>query len=499
MTHRPIDRDGFETALGPELEAELREELVLEAHTSDRRATMEVLVIGFATITASLYQSVLIPLLGVLPEKLGQSSSAVEWLLTATLLVSAVATPVMGRLGDMFGKRRMLLVAVSAGVVGSLLCALTSNLGILIAGRAFQGASMASLPLAISLAASLLPAERRATGIAIISATLGFGGAIGMPLSGVVADNMDFHWLFWFTFVAGITSLAAIRLVVPESPLRTGGRLDVLGGVLLSAALITFLLPLAESGDWGWGSTRVLGLFVASAVLFTLFGLRQLRTTQPLIDLLAARRKPLLMVHSASLLIGVATFASYLGTTVFVEMPRETGYGFGASVAVGGLCMLPGGLIMIPGATVAGRLINRRGPTFVLALGATIMALGWVQRMLISTSYAWIILGTILVGIGISMCSASLPSIVNAHTPMHEIAASNSLNNLVRSVGSSIASAVGGTVMASIVLHLGDVPLPSIGAFRVLFAICAGASVTALVIALAMPKASVPSAATVKA
>lgn len=489
MSHSPINEDELSEEWQAELETELREELVLQTHTSDRRATIEVLVIGFATITASLYQSVLIPLLGVLPERLGQSTSAVEWLLTATLLVAAVATPIMGRLGDMFGKRRMLLVAVTFGIIGSALCGITSNLGVLIAGRAFQGAAMASLPLAISLAASLLPPERRATGIAIISATLGFGGAIGMPLSGVVADHLDFHWLFWFTFAAGIASFIAIRAIVPESPLRSGGRIDVLGGVLLSAALVTFLLPLAESASWGWGSPAVLGLFVASVVLFALFGARQLRTAQPLIDLRAARRKPLLMGHAASMLIGIGTFASYLGTTVFVEMPTRTGYGLGASVTVGGLCMLPGGLIMIPGATIAGRLINRRGATSVLALGAAVMAVGWTQRIVISSTYAWVILGTILVGIGISMCSASLPSIVNAHTPVEAMAAGNSLNNLVRSVGASIASAVGGTVMGSMVLHLGDTAVPSAGAFRVLFAICACASVTALILALTMPKA----------
>jgi predicted MFS family arabinose efflux permease len=481
MQHSPVDDD----TLG----AEIEEQAELQAHTSDRRATVEIVAIAFATITASLYQSVLIPLLGVLPERLGHSASAIEWLLTSTLVVAAVATPVMGRLGDMYGKRRLLLVAVALGIIGSALCGSSSSLAVLITGRAFQGASMAALPLAISLAASLLPPSRRATGIAIISASLGLGGAIGMPLSGVVADHLDFHWLFWFTFAAGVASFIAIRVLVPESPLRTGGRLDLLGAVLLSLALVTFLLPLAESGNWGWGSPAVICLFVVSALLFALFTRWQLRTREPLVDLVAARRKPLLMVHLASLLIGVATFASYLGTTVYVEMPRETGYGFGASITVGGLCMLPSGLIMIPAATIAGRLINSRGATFVLALGAAIMTCGWIERIALSTNYFWVIVGVMAVGTGIAMCSASLPAIVNAHTPVEAMGAANSLNNLVRSVGASVASAIGGTVMATIVLQLGGVELPSVGAFRVLFGICATASLIAVVIALRMPQA----------
>ena len=460
------------------------------ARTAQRRATLEILVIGFATITCSLYQSVLIPLLGVLPAKMGHSASAIQWLLTSTLLVAAVATPVLGKLGDMHGKRRMLLVAVSLGIIGSALCGLTGNLGVMIAGRAFQGASMAALPLAISLAASLLPPERRAIGIAIISATLGVGGAIGMPLSGVVADNMDYHWLFWMTFAAGVISFVSIRMIVPESSARGGGRLDVRGALLLSTALVTFLLPLAESGNWGWGSPAVLGLFLVSAMCFGLFAWSQNRTEEPLVDLVAARRKPLFMAHLASTLIGVATFASYLGTTVFVEMPRETGYGFGASVTIGGLCMLPSGLVMIPAATIAGRLINRRGAAFVLALGAGIMTVGWVQRLVVSSNYFWVILGVMLVGIGIAMCSASLPAIVNSHTPAEAMGAANSLNNLVRSVGASMASAIGGTVMAMLVIDVDGHELPSAGAFDVLFAICGGASLIAVIIALRMPKAS---------
>lgn len=457
----------------------------------DRRATLHIVVIAFATVTSSLYQSVLIPLLGMLPQELGHSASSVSWLLTTTLLVAAVSTPVMGRLGDMYGKRRLILVTVALGTAGSALCAVGSGLPLLIAGRAFQGVAMAGLPLAISLAAALLPPERQANGIALISASLGIGGAIGMPLSGVIADNADFHWLFWMTFGTGLVSFVAILAVVPEAPVRSGGRLDIVGAALLSGALVTFLLPLAQSGEWGWHSPVVISLFLVSTVLFGLFGARQLRTREPLVDLVAARRRPLLMVHTASALVGIATFASYLGTTVFVEMPRETGYGFGASVTIGGLCMLPGGLVMVPAATVAGRFINRWGPTSVLALGALVMTAGWVQRAVISSTYAWVILGTVLVGIGIAMCSASLPAIVNAHTPPSATAAANSLNTLVRSIGASVASAIGAAVMATFVVTIGGVDLPSAGAFRTLFTICAGASFVAMVLAITMPEPAV--------
>nr|WP_269328155.1 MFS transporter [Kineosporia mesophila] len=438
-------------------------------------------------MVVSLSQSILIPVLGELPQKLDTSVSNVQWLLTSTLLVAAVAVPLMGRLGDMFGKRRLLLVSVGSLVAGSLLTALTSNITLLIVGRAIQGLSAAAIPLGVSLLSALVPREKAGTAIATVSAMLGVGGALGLPLAALIAEHADFHVLFWITAAAGLLALAGIWALVPEDASRTGGRIDFVGTVLLGGALVSLLFPLSQATKWGWGSVEVVGLLGLSAALFVVFAVAQTRIAQPLVDLATLRRRPILLTNIASIFFGFALFASLIGTASYVQAPAATGYGFGSSVLTGGLAMLPSGLAMLILAPVSAKVAQRIGAPRTLAIGAVIVAVGWAARIVATDSLWQVIVGTTVVGAGTGIGYAAMPAIINAHTATNELAAANGLNTLVRSVGSSLASAVGGAIMAASTIALGGAEIPSLDAYRQLFAICAVASVLAAAIALAIP------------
>jgi MFS family permease len=457
------------------------------ATVSPGRARLELLLVGLGALVVSMSQTLLVPVLSTLPADLHTSAGNVEWLLTSTLLVGAVSVPLLGRLGDMFGTRRMLLIALAALVVGSLVAALTSNLALLLVGRAIQGVSVAAIPLGISLLSSSLPRERVGGAVALVSAMLGVGGALSLPMAGLLADHYDFHVLFWVMCVGGAIAFAGIAAVVPESPSRSGGRVDLVGAVLLSAALVALLLPLAEGASWGWGSARVIGLLLTAAVLFLALGWSQLRIRQPLIDLVSLRRRPLVLTNLASLLFGFALFASLLGTASYVQAPEASGYGFGSSMVVGGLALLPSGLCMLLLAPVAAKLVRTRGGGQTLALGALIVALGWAMRIGLTGSLWEVILGTTVVGAGTGIGYAAMPALINAHTPTAEIAAGNGLNSLFRAIGSSLASAVGGSILVANTIALGAFELPSLGAYRELFALCAGAAVLAAVAAMSIP------------
>jgi MFS family permease len=443
--------------------------------------------VGTAALVVSLSQSILIPVLGTLPAELDTSVSNVQWLLTSTLLVAAVAVPFMGRLGDMFGKRRILLIAVGSLVVGSVLTALTSNIGLLILGRAIQGLSAAAIPLGISLLSSLVPKEKAGSAIATVSAMLGVGGALGLPLAAFVAQNADFHVLFWVTAGAGLLAFVGILTLVPESPSRTGGRVDYVGALLLGAALVSLLFPLSETADWGWGSPRVIGLLALSLVLLLVFVWTQTRIAEPLVDLVTMRRRPIMLTNIASIFFGFALFASLIGTASYVQAPESTGYGFGASIMTGGLAMLPSGIAMLVLAPVSATLAKRFGGPRTLTFGALIVAAGWLARIVMTDSLWQVILGTTIVGAGTGIGYAAMPTIINAHTPASELGAANGLNSLVRSVGSSLASAIGGSLLAASTMSLGGVEIPTLDGYRELFALCAGASILAAVIALAIP------------
>ena len=443
-------------------------------------------VVAVLGVIVALTTSLLVPVLPELAAELGPNT---PWLLTSTLLVGAVAVPVVGRLADLYGKRRMLVVAAVALTVGSLICALSDTLPWLIVGRAVTGLSTAAIPLGISLIGTVLPGKRAATGIALVSATLGIGGALGLPLAAFVAEHTDYHVLFWICVAGGAVAVAGILAVLREAPAVATGRMDLPGAALLAAALVSLLLPLAQASRWGWADPLTIGLLVLAAVLLVAFVLVERRTSSPLVDMVTNARPALLLTNVASVCVGFALFASLIGTASYVQAPAATGYGFGSSVLASGLCLLPSGIAMILLSPVSAKLSLRFGPKITLALGASVIALGFLGRIVFTSSFTEVVVFTTLAGAGTGIAYAAMPSLVLRAAPASELAAANGLNTLARSVGSSLASAIGGTLLAASTIALGPAVLPSLTAYRVLFAVCAGAALLGAVIALLIPAA----------
>ncbi|WP_202232682.1 MFS transporter [Actinacidiphila reveromycinica] len=446
-------------------------------------------VVALAGLLASLTQSLLIPVLPKITTDLGSSTGDVQWLLTSTLLVASVAVPVAGRLGDLYGKKAALIGSAAALCVGSLVSALSDSLVPMIVGRAIVGVSMAVIPLGISLLSTMLPRARASAGIALVSAMLGIGGALGVPLAAWIGEHTDYHLLFWICAAGGALSVAGTWLLLTEPAGRSVGRLDVPGTVVLAGALVCLLLPLSQAAGWGWSSPTTIGLLVAAVVLLVAFVLWERRASSPLVDVVVNSAPSLLLTNIASTCVGFALFATLIGTASYVEAPRATGYGFGSSVVVGGLCLLPSGLAMLVLSPASAAITNRVGPKITLAIGATIVAAGFVVRIVL-TGHLWeVILGTSIAGAGTGIAYAAMPALVNLAAPRSSLAAANGLNTLFRSVGSSLASAVGGTLFASQVVVLAGQAMPSLHAYRVLFGICAGAALLGALIALTVPAA----------
>jgi MFS family permease len=458
----------------------------------DGRHKATLAIIALAGLLVSLTQSLLVPVLPELARDLGGSTSSIEWVLTSTLLVGAVAVPVFGRLGDLYGKKLMILVSSAAMVVGSAVCALSHSLGGMIVGRAITGLAVATIPLGISLISSVLPGKHRGTGIALISATLGIGGALGLPLAGVVAEHWDYHALFWICVAGGLISLVGVALAATEPPRTAHGRMDYVGTVLLAIGLVSLLLPLAQATEWGWGDVKTIGLLAVAVVVLGVLVLVERRTASPLIDMVVNARPALLLTNVASLCVGFALFASLIGTASYVQAPAASGYGFGSSIVQSGLTLLPSGLAMLALSPVSAKMSAAFGPKITLAVGATVVALGFGMRIVLVGSLWEIVLGTTVAGAGTGIAYAAMPSLVLRGAPASELAAANGLNALARSVGSSLASAVGGTVLAAHVIMLGQYALPSLTGYRILFGLSAGAALLGAVVSLVIPKGVEP-------
>lgn len=438
-------------------------------------------------VLMSVTQTIVVPLLPQLPRLTGSAPADVSWLVTVTLLTGAVFTPLLGRAGDMYGKRRVLLLALGFMIAGSLLCAVSSELLVLIAGRALQGAAVAVVPLGISILRDELPRERVVSAIALMSATMGMGAAFGIPLATLVVRYSDWHTMFWICLGLGLLNMTTVLLAVPESPVRTSGRFDVLGALGLSAFLACLLLAVSKGGAWGWGSATTLGLFAAALVIAPLWGIHQLRRSAPLVDLRVSARPAVLFTNLAALLIGFAFYANSLATAQLVQEPVSTGYGLGASIVVGGLCLLPGGVAMVLLSPVSARISAARGPRVTLALAAVIIAVGYVVRVFTSESIFAIVAGATVVAAGTAVAYSALPALIMHAVPVTETAAANGLNTLMRSIGQAMCSAAVATVLATIVATNAGHTAPTLGAYRVVFVVAAVAALAALVCTLLIP------------
>lgn len=461
------------------------------------RANLVVAVLAFAGIVVSLMQTLVIPLIPALPGLLHASASDATWAITATLLAGAVATPTVGRLGDMYGKRRMLLVSLGALVVGSAIGALSDTLVPMVAGRALQGLAAGVIPLGISIMRDELPAERLGSATALMSASLGVGGALGLPAAALLAEHADWHVLFWTSAGLGLVVTGLVVALVPESPVRTGGRFDVPGAAGLSIALVCLLLAISKGADWGWGSAPTLGLFAAAVVILLLWGRWELRTRQPLVDLRTTARRQVLLTNLASAVFGFAMFAMSLVLPQLLQLPAATGYGLGRSMLVVGLVMAPSGLVMMALAPVSARISRTRGPKTTLMLGAVVVAIGYAIGIVLMSATWHLVLISCVIGGGIGLAYGAMPGLVMAAVPVSETAAANSLNTLMRSIGTSISSATAGLVLAQLTVQFGPATLPAASGFRVVLAMGSGAALIALAIAAFLPKHTPAAAAPV--
>ncbi|WP_432035178.1 MFS transporter [Streptomyces cucumeris] len=458
-----------------------------------------VAVLAFCGVIVAVMQTLVVPLLPHVPALTHSSPTAASWLVTVTLLTGAVFTPVLGRAGDMYGKRAVLLISLCVLVAGSVLCAVSSHIGMLIAGRALQGAALAVIPLGISIMRDELAPERVLSSVALMSSTLGIGAAIGLPVAALVVENADWHTMFWVSAGLGLLDVVLVLRFVPESAVRSHGRFDALGTLGLSVALVALLLAVTQGGDWGWTSAPTLGLLATAAVVAPLWGAHELKSTDPLVDLRVSARPAVLLTNIAALLVGFAFYANSLSTAQMVQEPTSTGYGLGASIVVSGLCLLPGGLAMVALSPVSARISAAHGPKVALALASAILALGYGVRYGTSHSLWQIIAGATVVAAGTALAYSALPALVMRAVPASETGAANGLNTLMRSVGQACCSAVVAAVLAHMTFVVDGRTAPTLHAYQLVFLIAAGAAVLALAVTLCLPGRDAPVAGAVAA
>jgi EmrB/QacA subfamily drug resistance transporter len=389
-----------------------------------------------------LLQSLVVPALPTLQAALHTSQSTVSWIFTAYLLSASVATPVLGRLGDMFGKERMLVLVLIALTAGSLIAALTSSIAVMIAARVLQGVGGAVFPLAFGIIRDEFPRERVAGAIGGISTLLGVGGGLGIILAGPIVDHLNYHWLFWIPMVMTALATVATFLFVPESPVKSPGTVNLGAAALLSGWLVALLLGVSEGSSWGWSSPRIIGLFAAAAVLFVAWVAVELRSRVPLVDVRLMRTPIVWWTNVSAFLFGFGMYSMMVVLPEFMETPRQAGYGFGASVSAAGLALLPATVAMIVIGFAIGPITAAVGSKVPLVVGGFLGGGAFGFLALAHTQVWQVYVALALAGLGMGLAFSAMTNLIVQAVPATQTGVATGMNANIRTVGGAIGSQV---------------------------------------------------------
>lgn len=423
-------------------------------------------VLVFGGIVTTLMSTLVIPLLGELPTILGTSVANSSWVVTVTLLSGAVATPVTGRLGDMYGARRILLLCTIPLIAGSVLCALSSSLAPMLVGRVLQGAGFGMVPVGISALRALVPPEKLGSSIAVMSSSLGVGGALGLPLAAVVAQTTSWRFLFWGVAALSAATAVLIAWAVPSTPAYgKGKRFDAVGALGVAVGLVCLLLVVSKGAEWGWASPITLALLAGGVIVLVLWSLWELRTDDPLVDLRVSTGTRVLITNSVTILIGFSAYFQSLLVPQLRQLPESTGYGLGQSMVMMGLWCAPAGMAMMAVAPLSARLTATRGPRATLLTGCLFMATGFASSLFLMGSTWGLMFVSCSVAAGLGLAYGAIPTLILSSVPQSEGASANSVNTLLRSVGSSVSAAVSGMVLGWMTIEFAGSVIPSRAGF----------------------------------
>ncbi|MFG2224934.1 MFS transporter [Streptomyces sp. NPDC048644] len=413
--------------------------------SGEHRALVPVLVcLGMLVAIVSSLGAPLIPTIADVDHV---SVTTAQWSLTVTMLMGAVATPAMGRLGDGPHRRKVIIGGLATVLVGSLLAALPLGFGFLLTGRALQGVGMGLVPLAIATARDALPPDRARSALATLSLTTVAGVGLGYPLTGLLAQYFGMYAGFWFAVIAAAAALIAAALVLPEPPRRPAHPMDVPGAVLLTVGMTALLFALTEGERWGWTSVRLLALAAVAVLLLIGWVIHELRAPHPLVDVRLVRDRTVLMADFTTMIGGIGTYLLISLVTRYLQTPRSAGYGFGSSVVVTGLVLVPFSVASL----VSGRLVRllaRRNPlTRLLPLGC-LLSLAAMLCFVFARGSMWGVCVTMAVaGLGVGFNFAVTPALIVGAVPAHETGSAMSFNQVVKYIGYSAGSALSAVIL----------------------------------------------------
>jgi MFS family permease len=423
--------------------------------------TLILAVLSLAGLAYAVLSSAVIPALPTFQHSLHTSETGAAWLLTGFLLSASVGTAIIGRLGDMYGKERLLLWTLLVLAAGTLLAALSQSLAMLIAARVVQGVAGGIFPLAFSIARDEFPADRVAGSIGLMSSILGVGGGGGLLVGALIVEHLSWHWLFWIPLLLTLLAALCTWRYVPESPVRAPGRINWSAAGLMSGGMCLLLIGIAQTTVWGWGGTRTLLLFATGLLICIAWIGVEVRSSTPLVDMAMMRIRGVWTTNLAAFLLGAGMYSSFIVIPQFAQLPKRTGFGFGASAVVSSLYLLPAALAMGVLGSAAGKVARRYGSRAALVTGTAISAVAFGFAALAHRHPYEMLITTTLLGIGIGLAFAALGNLIVQAVPSTQTGVASGMNTVMRTLG----GALGGQLSATFIVDNTAHGLPTVTGF----------------------------------
>jgi MFS family permease len=438
-----------------------------------------------AGLAYALLQSLVAPALPLIQDELGASSTGVTWVMTAFLLGGAVATPIIGRAGDIYGKRRALLATLGIVAFGGAIAAESTSLSVMVLGRGLQGLGGGIFPLAFAIVRDQLPAKRVSVGVGVLSAMLGAGAGLGLVISGVIVEGLSYHSLFWLPTGVALAAAVGVAISVAESPVSGSVTLNWSSALLLSLGVALPLVAVDQTSSWGlisvpWALTCLLG-----ALALVLWFRTEVRSRDPLVDVRLLRSRQVLCAQLIAGLMGFGMFAVFVLGPQMLELPRSTGYGLGASVVEAGAFMAPTMLGIFGGGILAGWAVRTVEVRMLLIGGSLAACAGFLCLAVGDRSPAEILLGMSLIGIGVGIGFAAIAMLVVDSVPSQQMGIANGMTVVMRLIGAAIGGQLGAAVLAASANSGG---FPGESGFTDAFWMGAGALVAAAAVAAMIPR-----------
>jgi EmrB/QacA subfamily drug resistance transporter len=452
-----------------------------EAKRSHPNVTLTVLCV--AGLAFSMLSSAVVPALPTIQHSLHTSENGVAWVLTAYLLSASVGTAIVGRLGDMYGKERLLVWTLAVLSAGTLLAGVSGSLGLLIVARTIQGAGGGIFPLAFGIIRDEFPREKVAGSIGLMSALLGIGGGVGVVAGAIIVEHLSWHWLFWLPLALIVASTVCTWRFVPESPVRVPGRINWLAAALMSTGMALVLVAISETTTWGWGSAKTVLVLLGGVLVALVWIAVEMRSREPLIDMRLMRVRAVWTANLTAFLLGAGMYASFIVFPQFAQLPKSTGFGFGASIVVSGLYLLPSTAGMFAVGFAAGWIARRFGSKAALVAGSAVTALAF-GLMAVAHGHPYdMLISSGLLGVGIGLAFAALGNIVVQAVAEHETGVASGMNTVMRSVGGALGGQLTATFIAAHVRH----GLPTVTGFTNSFLLSTAFLVVCTLAALLVP------------